>query len=70
MFDEVDDTDTRNAVISALAQEGSKPARDKLIAVAKSTELGALRRRAISALGRFDGPEVRDALIDIGDGRP
>lgn len=70
LFDEVDDTDTRNAVISALAQEGSKPARDKLIAVAKSTELGALRRRAISALGRFDGPEVRDALIDIGDGRP
>ncbi len=70
LFDEVDDTDTRNAVISALAQEGSRPARDKLIEIAKSTELGTLRRRAISALNRFDGPEVQSALFDIGSGRP
>lgn len=69
LFDTVDDTDTRNAVISALGTEGSKPARDKLLDIAKSSELPALRRRAISALNKFDSPEVREALAAIA-GRP
>lgn len=69
LFEAVEDTDTRGAVISALGQEGSRPARDKLLEIAKSSELPALRRRAITALNRFDGPEVREALAAIA-GRP
>lgn len=65
LYDAVDDTDTRGAVISALGNEGSKPARDKLLDIAKSSELPTLRRRAIAALNRFDGPEVREALAAI-----
>lgn len=65
LFDAVEDTDTRAAVITALGTEGSKPARDKLLEIAKSSELSTLRRRAISALNRFDSPEVRAALADI-----
>jgi hypothetical protein len=62
LFDAATETELRLTVIAALAQEGSKPARDKLIAVAGSTEIASVRRRAISALERFDGEEVREAL--------
>jgi len=65
LYDAVDDTDARGAVITALGQEGSRPARDKLIAIAQSTELAPLRRRAITALDRFDGVEVREALSGV-----
>jgi hypothetical protein len=65
LYESVDDTDTRGAVISALGTEGSKPARDKLLDIAKSSELPTLRRRAISALDKFDSPEVREALAAI-----
>lgn len=70
LFDAVNDTEMRNAVISALAQEGSKPSRDKLLQIAKSSEIPSVRRRAISALERFDSPEVRDALVTIAMPRP
>jgi HEAT repeat protein len=62
LFDVATETQLRLTVIAALAQEGSKPARDKLIAIASSTEVGSVRRRAVSALNRFDGEEVREAL--------
>jgi len=62
LFDAATETELRLTVIAALAQEGSKPSRDKLIAIASSTEVGAVRRRAVSALDRFDGDEVREAL--------
>lgn len=65
LFDAVEDTDTRGAIITALGVEGSKPARDKLLAIAKSTEIPSLRRRAISALDRYDSEEVREALAAI-----
>jgi hypothetical protein len=65
LFDEVEDTDAKGAVISALAQEGSRPAREKLVTIAQSSELASLRRRAISAMERLDGPEVREALAGI-----
>lgn len=65
LYDAVDDTDMRGTVITALGQEGSKPARDKLIAIVQSTELSQLRRRAITALNRFDGVEVREVLAGV-----
>jgi HEAT repeat protein len=65
LFDQVDNTDAKTAVISALSQEGSRAAREKLVAIAQSSELPALRRRAISALERLDGPEARAALAGI-----
>jgi hypothetical protein len=70
LYDAMSDTETRGAVISALAQEGSKPARDKLLAIAKSTETPTLRRRAIAALERHDSPEVREALQALVVPRP
>ncbi len=69
-FDAAPDTDTRTAVITALAAEGSRASRDKLLAIAKSTEMPTLRRRAVSALERFDSPEVREALTTIAMPRP
>ncbi len=65
LYDAVEDTDAKGAVIGAMSQEGSKPSRDKLLTIAASSELSALRRRAISALEKFDGPEVRAALAGI-----
>ncbi len=65
LYDAVEDTDAKGAAINAMATEGSKPARDKLVSIATSSELSALRRRAISALEKFDGPDVRAALAGI-----
>ena len=62
LYDAMNDTETRGAVISAMATEGSKPSREKLMAIARSTESPQLRRRAVTALQRFDSPEVREAL--------
>lgn len=69
-YDAADDTATREAAITALAAEGSRPAREKLGAIAKSTESPALRRRAIGALERFDSPETRELLTTLAMPRP
>lgn len=66
LLDTVSDTEMRSAVISALAQEGSNASRDKLMAIATSSETPSVRRRAISALERFDSAEVREALAVLG----
>jgi HEAT repeat protein len=65
LYDAMNDTETRGAVINAMAQEGSRPSRDKLVAIARSTESPQLRRRAVAALERFDSPEVRDVLQSL-----
>ncbi len=70
LYDAMDDTETRGAMISALAQEGSRPSRDKLASIARSTETPAIRRRAISALERFDSPETRELLTTLALPRP
>lgn len=70
LYDAMESTEMRNAVISALAQEGSKPSRDKLLAIARSSEISSVRRRAISALERFDSPEVREALAALASPKP
>jgi hypothetical protein len=69
-YDAADDTATREAAITALAAEGSRPAREKLGAIAKSTESPSLRRRAISALERFDSAETRELLTTLAMPRP
>jgi hypothetical protein len=70
VFDAAGDTQTRESVITALAAEGSRASRDKLAAIAKSTETPALRRRAISALERFDSAETRELLTTLALPRP
>jgi len=70
LYDAAPDTETRGAVITALANDGSRPSRDKLLAIAKSTETASIRRRAVSALERFDSPEVREMLTTIAMPRP
>lgn len=70
LYDAVEDADTRAAVIGALATEGSRPAREKLAAIARSTETPAIRRRAISALERFNSDETRELLTTLAVPRP
>jgi len=62
LYDEVGDAEIRGAIINALARDGSRPAVDKLIAIAKDDTQYNQRRRAISALGKFDDARVKDAL--------
>jgi uncharacterized protein YjiS (DUF1127 family) len=38
---------------------------DKLLAIAKSDQNYAMRRRAVNALARSEDPRVKDALKDI-----
>jgi len=69
-FDAAGDSSTRDALISALAQEGSRASRDKLAAIAQGTESPTLRRKAITALERFDSAETRELLTTLAMPRP
>jgi hypothetical protein len=63
LFDAVTETDVRLSIVTALAEDGSAPSRTKLVAIAgASGEIASVRRRAVSALERFDGEDVRGAL--------
>lgn len=70
LYDRVGDTDTRGAVITALSQEGSRPAREKLMSIAKSTEAPTTRRRAIAALEKFESADVSELLTSLTLPRP
>ena len=70
LYDGVEDSETRGALIGALASEGSRPAREKLAAIATSTETPAIRRRAIAALERFNSDETREVLTTLAVPRP
>jgi HEAT repeat protein len=65
LYDRVDDPQMKDALISTLAQNGTKSATDKLLAIAKNDTNYSLRRRAVSALGRSEDPRVKDALKEI-----
>jgi hypothetical protein len=65
LYDAANVTDLRLTAIAALAQEGSKPSRDKLIAIARSTETATVRRRAVAALDRLGGEDAREALAAL-----
>lgn len=62
LYDAVGDSEVRAAIIDALARDGSRPAVDKLLAIARDDTQINQRRRAINALGKFDDSRVREAL--------
>jgi HEAT repeat protein len=65
LFDRADDPQMKDAIISTLSSNGTKAATDKLLAIAKSDQNYAMRRRAVNALARSVDPRVKDALKDI-----
>ncbi len=65
LYDRVDDPQMKDAVIATLAQNGTKSATDKLLAIAKTDQNYSLRRRAVNALGRSEDPRVKEALKEI-----
>ena len=65
LYDKSDDPQMQEAIISTLAQNGTKTATDKLLAIAKNEQNYANRRRAVNALGRSEDPRVREALRSI-----
>ena len=64
-YDGVSDGEVRNTLIDAMARAGTKEATTKLIAIAREDTQISARRRAISALGRFDDPAIKTALRDL-----
>jgi HEAT repeat protein len=54
-------------LIDELAQIGTREATTKLMAIAKDNTSYKTRRRAISVLGRFDDPGIREALKGIAE---
>ena len=65
LYDKSDDLQMQEAIISTLAQNGTKTATDKLLSIAKNDQNYANRRRAVNALGRSEDPRVREALKSI-----
>jgi HEAT repeat protein len=65
LYDQVDDPQMKDAIISTLSNNGTKAATDKLLAIAKADQNYQMRRRAVNALGRSEDPRVKDALKDI-----
>lgn len=65
LYDAVGDSEVRATIIDVLARDGSRTAVDKLLAIAKDDTQTNQRRRAISALGRFDDQRVKEALRGI-----
>ncbi|MGQ0539412.1 MAG: HEAT repeat domain-containing protein [Gemmatimonadaceae bacterium] len=65
LYDAVSDSELRGTVIEVLARDGSTRAVDKLLAIAKDDGQASHRRKAISALGRFDDARVKEALRGI-----
>jgi HEAT repeat protein len=62
LYDDVEDTDLRSALIDELSQVGTRDATTKLVAIANGDAMMTLRRRAVQVLGRVDDPKVREAL--------
>lgn len=65
LYDQVSDGEVRNTLIDAMARAGTKEATNKLIAIAREDTQVNARRRAISALGRFDDPVIKMALREL-----
>ena len=65
LYEVVPERDLRILVIDALAEDGSKPAMDKLLAVATSNADVQVRRRAITRLGESGDPRAKDLLQEI-----
>jgi HEAT repeat protein len=65
LYDNVGDDNVRNVLIDELARTGTKEAVTKLISIARDEGRPGTRKKAVSALGRFDDPEIRDALRGV-----
>ncbi len=65
LYDQVSDGEVRGHLIDMMAQAGTREATAKLIQIAKEDTQPNARRRAISALGKRDDPEVRNALKSL-----
>ncbi|MGH7688247.1 MAG: HEAT repeat domain-containing protein [Gemmatimonadaceae bacterium] len=70
LYDRTTDPDTKAMVISTLGEIGDRAAVDKLLAIARTDESLAARRRAISVLGRTSDPRVKVALEALVEGSP
>jgi hypothetical protein len=63
LYDAVIERTLREALVDALAEDGSRPALDKLLAIAQETASDAtVRRRAITKLGESGDPRAKDLL--------
>jgi HEAT repeat protein len=65
LYDRVEDPPMKESIISALRQNGTKAAMDKLLAIAKNDQNYSMRRRAVSALANSEDPRVKEALKEI-----
>jgi HEAT repeat protein len=65
LYDASDMTQIKETVIGVLAQNGTRMATDKLLAIAKTDPNYSLRRRAVNSLSRSSDPKVRQALQDM-----
>jgi hypothetical protein len=67
LYDRTSDTRMKEMLISLYVESGEKAAVDKLLAILRSEENTALRRRAINQLSRSDDPRVKAELQKIVD---
>lgn len=65
LYDAVDDPEIRSVLIDVLAQSGTRDAGAKLLSIAKNDPQLTSRKRAIGALGRFEDPNIKNALRDL-----
>ncbi|HYV98043.1 MAG TPA: hypothetical protein VE967_11350 [Gemmatimonadaceae bacterium] len=66
LYDAVIERQLREVIVDALAEDGSKPALDKLLTIAQNSSLdGNVRRRAITKLGESGDPRAKDLLQTI-----
>ena len=65
LYDPIQDTQMRSALIGIYSRLADKAATDKLVWIARNEQNSQLKRRAISALSRNSDPVIRQALQDI-----
>jgi hypothetical protein len=65
LYDRIQDTQMREALIGVYSRLSDKAATDKLVWIARNEQNPALKRRAISALSRSSDPTTRQALQEI-----
>ncbi|HKS06037.1 MAG TPA: HEAT repeat domain-containing protein [Gemmatimonadaceae bacterium] len=66
LYDAVIERQLREVIVDALAEDGSRPALDKLLSIAETTSSDMnVRRRAISKLGESGDPRAKPLLESI-----
>jgi hypothetical protein len=67
LYDETTDRQLKESVMSALMDSGERAATDKLMQIARMDDNTAMRRKAISILGRSSDERVKKFLSEIAD---